>query len=188
MQSYFQLKKSSGMTQIELLVGISIISIIGMALFSLLLVNDKLLDNIETSNEQIINRYYGIEYLRNEIANSDLIIPTKYFKNSTTMKPLAFVIQKETFGNTKNTNSKERYNKVIYCLKGDKLIRNSCKSSEFQFENLKQFSGYSEILSGVDKMNSSIDYEKKQANIEIVFINGDVSNINMKLRCDLYER
>ncbi|NLY21133.1 MAG: hypothetical protein GXZ08_07630 [Tissierellia bacterium] len=188
MQNYLQLKKSSGMTQIELLVGISIISIIGMALFSLLFVNNNLLNSIENSNDEIINRYYGIEYLRNEISNSDLIIPSKYFKNSTTMKPLAFVIQKEVYSYRRNSNNKERYNKVIYCVKGDKLIRNSCKSNEFKFENLKIFSGYSEILTGVEKVNSSIDYESSQIKIKIEFTNGDFATINMKLRCELYEK
>lgn len=171
-------------TLIELILGISIMSILMMCLYSILhfSINASKLNN--ERDDILLNGRYAASYLKEEIQSADKIIHISKFKNLDRDYPqnIGFVILKETID--EKTNKKTNYNYSTYYLKGDSLIRIACNRGSDNYPHSNFFGGHNKVCSKINKLEKfNYNSNKNVLNIKISLNNGQK---NFDFKSDLF--
>lgn len=167
---YFQnqLNNTSGFSLIELLIGLSIGSIVTASLCSLLLFCNNANEFAEEKEDAMLNGIYAIEYMENEIKKSDEIIAIEKIKGCKENYGNNFgfvILQKEN-----KDNDDPYYNYILYYLKGDCIRRDAVTKKTKLLPEAREFSGHNNIVDNVKSIDKSyIDFNGKIISINIVF-------------------
>lgn len=175
--------RNKGFTLIELILGMNLIFILLITIFSLFNFSSKSLAIYEKKDNIFLNGQYGLDYIKSEVLTSDKIISVSKFPNLNERYPnnIGFVIMKEE-------NKQFRY--ITYYIGDNKLVRLSCVGDSIKYPNGSSFSGFNQICTDILSFHdSNIDAKNKMLNLDIKMgINGDAKMIfksDIYLRCIL---
>ncbi|MBU5437517.1 prepilin-type N-terminal cleavage/methylation domain-containing protein [Tissierella sp. MSJ-40] len=163
-------QKSRGFTLIEILLILSLISLIIISLYSVLNFCVSAWEDGNRKDEIILNGRYGIEFIKTEIKTADKIISSNKIDdfNFTYPNNIGFVILRY--------NSNE-YQYITYYLSNDKLIRITDKRVTKKYPSINTFSGFNEICEYVDTIErTNVDFSKN-----MIYLNITMSYNNRKV-------
>lgn len=164
----FQNKK--GFTLFELVLGMAIMSILFLTLYSCLSFTLKLNQKSVAEDEILLNGRYILEYIKDEITSADKIINSSYFLDLDSKFPgnIGFVILNKTISPINKDPTKKKYDVYSYTsyyLENGTMIRINAKrdvekdvllSTEKTIKNFPgadEFRGYNKMA--YDLLNSS---------------------------------
>ncbi len=151
-----------GFTLIELVLGMLLISMLIITLYTCLSFTLKLNEKSIIEDEMLLNGRYILEYIKEEISSADKIISSSYFKDLNKKYPrnIGFVILKIDMGlDNKNTdkNKFNLYSYTTYYFQDDAIIRINAKrkvnkdrvfsteKTSIIFPTANEFTGYNKI-------------------------------------------
>lgn len=183
MQNLSNSKRSSGFTLLELIVSIGIISIISLSLVGLVTINNRLLVKAEGDSERLLDEYYGLEFIKNEIYSADYLIPISLTTIPKTYENIGYVIGQVDYN--ENTNKSTTYKQILYWVHNNRLIR-----SVSEEENV--FWGYGTAYQGnniIFENITNIENVMEDKTLKLSFTNSDGSEFDttIKIRCKVYE-
>lgn len=159
-----------GFSLIELVLGITIASILLMCLYSLLIYNIKLSKMTDEKDDALSNGRYALLYIKDEIKSADKIIDISKFKNLDERYPnnIGFVILHETID-----EEKTNYNYNTYYLKEDKLVRLACNWPRASYPRRDFFAGHNDLCKGLKSLEKFVyDSNKNVLKIRLTLNNG----------------
>lgn len=162
--------KCSGFVLIELIIVLAILSIIVSSFYSILELSTKSLIFADNEDEILLQGRYIIDYIKNEVKESDKIIASHKILNLDTQFPsnIGFVLFEDKSGAIESIN--ERYRFYTYYLKNDKLIRISINKDTSEYPIASDLRGYNEMCGDVLSIEDTyMDYEDKLLELKISF-------------------
>lgn len=156
-----------GFTLIEVIIGIFLISLLSVALANSIFGLNLLTKNIESENETLISKNYGIDYIVNEIDSSQyaILMPISYMDKN---KWIGFTLCKMD-----ESSIKDKYTMITYGIKDRTLYRYSFKSAALPRSlSLTNFDGINPILNEVETFSGSMS-ENKLIEVLISFTDSD---------------
>lgn len=182
--------KNKGFTLIELILAVGISSMIILSLYSILDLSFKSYSTAQEKDELLLNARYGVEYIKNEIKNADLIISNEKIINLNSKFPsnIGFVIltiEEETI----NGLISYRYNFVTYFTENGILKRIAYNDIEKDYPHANDLKGYNEISTLVAGIgNTKCDWENKIINLDFTFASSAESDLKLDIRSDIFIR
>lgn len=155
-----------GFTLIELILGISIMSLLIITFYTVLSFNLKVNESSLIQDELLLNGRYVSEYIKEEIMSADRIVSSYKFEDLDTKFPtnIGFVIVKVI--DYEKIESKKEYiyrekdcNYITYYFKEDSIIRVSGRASSKSFPYVSIFKGYNQMGEGFLEI-SNINLQK----------------------------
>ncbi len=160
------LQSKKGFTIIEFIIGFSILSIVLAGIFSILTYTTKASTQGQDMDELLLNGRFGIEYIKEELKNADMLISSDNILNLNSLYPenIGFVI----FKDSGLINSDTRFNFATYYSKDNKLIRVATNRKFPIYPEGKNFSGFNEVCEGVLSIaNTRVEVENKLIYLDI---------------------
>lgn len=167
-----------GFTLIELIIALSIFSMIILIFYNILSISISSGEKMEKENEYIQNGKHVINYIAKEIRSADEVISSNKFKYLNQKYPvnLGFVIKREVDNN--------KYLYITYYHYFDKIRRIAVVSKE-EYPNGYLFSGHNNIAEYIYNIEGTVvNLEKKIITLE--FLIGEEENRNIHLKTILY--
>lgn len=162
-----QSENREGFTLIELILFMAISSLLMLTYFSVLTFNLRVSERNLLEDEMLLNGRYILEYIKEEIASADRIVPSSSFVGLDEKFPtnIGFVIVNikpyNKLSTEKIISSEDVCDYSTYYFKDDKIIRlaaNKIGNNQLPYYGL--FSGHNEIAGGLLE-DSKISLEQK---------------------------
>lgn len=165
--SKHQFQNNNGFSLIELIVSISIISMVIVNIYSMLTFSINSSTRGELYDDILLNGRYGIEYIKDEIKRADKIISVNNISVIESNHPhnMGFVIMQEFINERGNTE----YKYISYYL-GDGSINRVAynKENDASYPNKRDKAGYNFVCDYVLSIEDSyVDFEKNLINLDI---------------------
>ncbi|MBC7087249.1 MAG: prepilin-type N-terminal cleavage/methylation domain-containing protein [Tissierellales bacterium] len=154
---------NDGFTLIELIISISIISVIIVGIYNIIFISTKSMNLVDEKDEYLVSGIYVIEYISDEIRSADLILPSSMIKNLDKMYPynLKFVILNINEGN---------YDYVTYYYTGKEIVRLNCKLSNANLPEISNFNGYNKLDIGISNIwNTGLELNNNMIYLDFTF-------------------
>lgn len=168
---------NKGYTLIELILGIFIISILVTSMHSILLFTTNAMEKSDIDDLALYNGRYALDYIQNEIFNSDMIVSSSKFGDLDFVFPnnIGFVSMEKKISYHSNGRVKDvNYNFRTYYQSNDELIRIAYNTPNENLFDTRLFSGYNQVCEGVNYLsNNSMDIESNLINLYIDFSRGN---------------
>lgn len=184
---YFQnqLNNKKGFSLIELLIGLSIGSIVATSLCLLLLYCNNANEFAEEKEDVMLNGVYAIEYMEDEIRKADEIIAIEKIEGYKDKfnENFGFVILQ------KDINKNPPNNHILYYLENDCIKRASYKSNVLpRAKDFKSDGGTNTLVGNVKSINNSyIDFNNSIISIDLLFSSkwnrGTKFHTDIHIRC-----
>lgn len=162
-----------------------------LSLYSILDLSFKSYSTAQEKDELLLNARYGLEYVKNEIKNADLIISNDKIRNLNSKYPsnIGFVIltiEEETI----NGIIYYTYNYVTYYTDKGSLKRIAYNNDiENKYPHANNLSGYNEICTLVASIeNTKCDWENKMINLDFTFSPSAESDLKFYIKSDIFIR
>ncbi len=161
-----------------------------LSLYSILDLSFKSYSRTQEKDELLLNARYGVEYIKNEIKNADLIISSEKIENLNSKFPtnIGFVIltiEEETI----NGIISYTYNYVTYYTENSNLKRIAYNDIEEEYPHANDLRGYNEISSLIASMeNTRCDWENKMINLDFVFTPSAENDLKLDISSDIFIR
>ncbi len=152
----FLLTSSKGFTLIELILALSIFSILIVSFYSILSISLKSGEKVELEDEIIQNGKYAFNYIIREIRTGDEIIASNKFKGLERKYPvnLGFVIKRKTDDN--------KYIYITYYHYLDKIRRCAIELKGEEYPDGYLFQGHNTIAEYIYSINNTdINFDNK---------------------------
>lgn len=172
--SYINRIKLKGITLIEMLLSIALISLIILAATTILITSKRLHDKTYNMEKTGIELDYALDYIIKEIDSSDYI--TGIERENELRNWLGFVFISEN-----NKSIKEKYSYTTYYLEDNCIYR-----LNFKFHRIKEsiyinnFQGKNNLIGGISEFTSTIDNDL--LSLKITTNDGEKIEICHKLR------
>lgn len=170
--SKHQFQSKFGFLLLELILSITLASILILSFYSMLQYTTTASILGEKYDEIILNGRYGIEYIKEEIKSADKIISTSKIKNFNIKYPknFGFVIVQDMYDHRYSTDSsgepKDRYRFISYYLNGNVIQRIACTQDSYPAAD--NLSGHNVLSENVLSINdSSVDFENKLIHLSL---------------------
>ncbi len=159
-----QLENKRGFTIIEFMVSFGILTLIIASMLNILNYSLKASSRGKDMDELLLNGRFGVEYIKEELRNSDKLISADNIPNLNTMYPdnIGFVIFKDSGVEGSDT----RYNFSTYYSKDNKLIRIAINKKSPSYPEAKNLAGFNELSEGV----ISISNTRTEVDNKLVFL------------------
>lgn len=178
---------NKGFTLIELILAIGICSVIILPSFSILHLSLKSYRSCEDKDEVLLNARYGIEYIKNEIKNADLIISSDKIKDLNSNYPtnigfLILIIEEVK-------KDHYTYTYITYYIKNGKIIRIAHEATENKNPTASSLKGFNEICSfAVSIGNTKFDWKNRMINLDFTFKSCPESQSILNVKSDIFIR
>lgn len=155
------LKNNKGFTLVEVILSISLISLISLTVFYLLS-HSILTSNTSNYKDEILsNGRYGFEYISGELRRADKIISPIKISGFNTLYPqnLGFII----YNYNEDKNPKGNHEYTSYYIKEGVLYRIKCRKVDKKYPDSVYFekaSGINFLSENIKKNNTFVDFEK----------------------------
>lgn len=152
---------NKGFTLIEYLLGISLVSILLISIFSLFHFTNESLVISENHNDTYLNGQYGLEYIKREVLTADKIISSSKIKGLERKFPnnIGFVLM---------IKSENKFTFITYYIENNNLIRIASNEDVKSYPNSSQLKGFNEICTNIISFNNTnIDVGNKLLNLSI---------------------
>lgn len=159
--------ENKGFTLLELILYLGIVSIIVLALFSVLSFTVELYMKGQEEDKILLNGRHAIEYIKKEIKGADKIISIDYIEelNEKYENNIGFVIFNYDVNNPEGYN----YNFVTFYLKEDKIYRIAANSSNSTLPKYTAFSGFNIVAESVFSIEGTeIDFDRRIIKLNII--------------------
>ncbi len=181
-------KKDSGFTLIELILALSIGSIVLLSLYSILNFTMNVCKAREGEDEVLLNGRYAIEYIKREIECAEEIIDIKleifseidekYEEN------IGFIIMRYE----PEATGGKKYNYSTYYIRNNKIYRIAANTQNDQYPRGSMFGGHNVIAEYVVSFNNTnIDFDTRLIDLCLAFKKDkgqEISfNTKIKVRC-----
>lgn len=165
-------QKNRGFTLIEIIIGITIASIVVASLCVLLGFSINAASYGDMEDEILLNGKFGMEYIKDKIQKADLIISSDKIKDLNTNYPsnIGFVILNIDLIKPQNEklNVNKVYNYSTYYIKDNKLVRIARDNATSTYPTWSKLQGYNEVCEMVLSMKeTNIDFENKIINLSL---------------------
>lgn len=177
-------KRSSGFTLLELIVSIGIIGIISLSLVGLVTINNRLLVKAEVDSEKLLDEYYGLEFIKNEIHSADYLIPISLTSIPKTYENIGYVIGQVDYN--KKTNKRTNHKQILYWVYSkNKLIRSVYEGGSVFWGYGSGYKGNNIIFENI----TNIENVMEDRTLKLSFTKSDGSQFDMvtEIRCKVYE-
>lgn len=185
----------NGFTLMEVVLGVTIISILLMTLYTSLSYTSKVTKNSMDKDEVLLNGRYTLEYIKENIGSADKIIASSCFIDLDATFPtnIGFVVLNIIL-NSKNDD----YSYTTYYFKDDSLVRINAKVAmgkniKLDADKLKaslpkaeKFSGYNAIAYDVLRESSIVLNENNIISLDLCFKKKNTVMLNFK--SDIFPR
>ena len=161
-----QFQRSKGFSLMEIIMVLGLSSLVLLTIVSILRFTTNISTIVESQDEVMLYGRYAIDYIKEEIKGSDLIISSEKFSNLDTIYPtnIGFVIMEDRG----ESFTSDRYNFFTYYLKGDNLIRLAYNKHTKVYPEPSKLSGFNVLCEGVLSMEGTdIDFDNKLLKIEL---------------------
>lgn len=177
-------RKGKGFTLIEIILALSISSIIIVPIFSILDFSIKSCAKGDDKDQLMMNGRYAIEYMKNEIKSADKIISPDKIEGLNKKFPnnIGFVIVK-----IKEENTFDKYTYILYHQKNNNIVRVAYNSAEDKYPKANSTHGNNDLCEFAYCIsNTKVDIENSMIYLELDFKhnNGEI----LKLKSDIYIR
>ena len=172
-------ENNKGFTLIELVLSLSLISLILLMVFNLMQYT-IMTSNVSNYKDEILtNGRYGLEYMINEIKKADKIIDSSKIRNFNIDYPnnLGFVIYNYYKG---DSNQADRHEFTSYYARDRTLRRIKCSRDIKEYQDIRIFSSLSsgdnflcEYL--IDVSNTKVNFQDEIINLNLVVGNAEYS-------------
>lgn len=178
------MKDRKGFTLIELILTLSISSLIFLTLISVLkfTVNSYKLGEME--DELILNGKYVVEFIKKEIRSADKIISSDKieFLHEEFGENVGFVVMKYN-----NPGEYYKYNYSTYYLKDNKIIRVAANTNNEKLPRAGMFRGYNEVAEHIVSIEGTkADFSKRTIDLNITL--GDRDGMSTKFSTTIFIR
>ncbi|GFN35461.1 PulJ/GspJ family protein [Tepidimicrobium xylanilyticum] len=155
----------SGYTLLEIILALSIFSLIALTLYSVLTITVNSYRIGEIEDEIILNGKYLIEFIKNEVRSADKIISSakidsldeKYENN------FGFVVMNYA------PNATYKYNYSTYYFKDNKIYRITANTNEERLPRAGGFSGHNEIAEYIISIEDSYaDFNERIVKLSVI--------------------
>ena len=173
--------KNRGFTLIEVILALSISSIVIIPIISILNFCIRACDLGEQKDDLILNGRYATEFIKNEVRTADKIIATEKFSglNEKYTSNIGFVIMIE------EDNDKD-YRYITYYVKGSELIRIACTRPTDKYPSQSYFGGHNVISEFIDSIEESqFDLDNSLILLDFRFKHRDE---DLRVKKDIYIR
>lgn len=177
--------QNKGFTLVELMVGVGIISIITLSLYSVLQFTVNSSTRADAKDELLLNGRYAIELLKNDLKAAERIISSSKIEGLDIIYPanIGFVILFMDEGATE-------YRYVTYYKKGDKLVRLACTRLDDRYPKQSYFDGHNSLGEYVESINETLLYpEEKIIRLDFTFKHENKETLSLKadifVRCSI---
>lgn len=173
-------KWSDGFTLLELLLALSISSIIVVCLYSILSFTINTCKLGSGEDEVLLNGRYAIEYIKREIKSAEKVISIDKCEglNQKYEDNIGFVIMRYI------PNANYKYNYSSYYLKNDIIYRIVANKNNDKYPDRNSFGGHNEVAEYVKSIEgTSINFKTKT--IDLVFILKGENGREIKFRSKL---
>lgn len=187
LKSKLQFQDRKGFTLIELVLGISLISMILLTFLSLFSFVLKVNERDLLKDEMLLNGRYTSEYIKEEISSADKIIVSSLFYglNEKFKRNMGFVILKidrESF------KKEDQYSYTTYFFREDTIVRvnakiNLVKNKEFLTRDILKNLPHPDLFKGYNTMCNSVLDES-----EIILDKDDIVHLNLFLKDEKTEK
>ena len=186
-------RKNKGFTLIELVVVIAICSIIIAPIYAILSTSSNIFESSKEKDELMLNAKHSIEYIKNEIKSSDLLIADYKINGLRRNYPtnigfvLVIIEEKKKPG---NANEKIRvYRYLSYYTKNGKLIRIACEDERLRYPSQDELKGHNEICRMIDTIeNTKLDLENSMVKLDFDFKTSGREEYKFNIKRDVYVR
>ena len=182
-------QKNKGFTLIEILLVITICSIIILPLYAILNTSSNIFKSSKEKDEVILNAKHAIEYLKREIRASDMIIAHHKIKGLKDKYPenIGFVLVIEEERDNPEKISVYKY--VTYHVKDNKLVRIACEGRELKYPSKDELQGHNEICRMIESMsNTNFDIENSMIKLDFDFKSSIDDKQRLNVKSDIYIR
>ncbi len=188
-----------GFTLLELILGVSIMSLLIITFYNILSFNLKINEKALLKDEALLNGRYILEYIKEEIGSADKIICSDKFEGLDEKFPtnIGFVIVKVISYEKINPQSKDNIYKekessyTTYYFKNNSIIRISGKAASNKFPYVSIFEGYNKVGEGLLETSNIRLQEKDFIDIDLSLGENGKEIVNFKstitVRCPLVQ-
>src|SRR5699024_9782412 len=169
-----QFQNKNGFTLIEFILGITLISMLILTIFSIFTFVDSSVKISEENNDIFLNGQYGLEYIKNEILISDKIISSSKFSDLNKDFPtnIGFVLM---------VRNKNKLKFITYYIENNNLVRIACEVDKYIYPNSVNFKGFNQICTNLNSFKgTNIDLKNKILHLKINMVNNQTSSLNFK--------
>ncbi|NLL82432.1 MAG: prepilin-type N-terminal cleavage/methylation domain-containing protein, partial [Tissierellia bacterium] len=166
----------SGFSLIEMVIVIGISSMLLLIILSLYNASTKGLKYTLERDETYLYGRYIVDYIKNEIKQSDVIIKSEKIENLDNKYPtnIGFVIMTDRGENYYNKGYVSRYNFCTYYMKDNILVRIAYNASNGKYPKAVNFGGYNEVYDRVISIDKTrVDYDNKLLELSISLGNSE---------------
>ncbi|WP_333637762.1 prepilin-type N-terminal cleavage/methylation domain-containing protein [Tissierella praeacuta] len=175
--------QNKGFTLIEIILSLTICSLIILPLFSILKFSMDACTIGDEKDELMLNGRYAIEYIKEEVKSADKIILSDKIEGLKKKFPtnIGFVIMI-----IDDDNGYNPYKYSTYHMKNNKIIRLACNLKNNKYPSYIKFDGYNELCGFVDNIgDTTVDIENSIISLHLKFKH---NHEKLELKSDIYIR